>query len=672
MLPFVLAANEMRRLWARKLVRLALVAALLVPVLYGGFYLYANWDPFSRLDKLPAALVVTPEPAGGSDDGSGLAVASRLVSSGTFDWSAVDAAEAREGVTDGTYAFALTLPASFTADNGASQGGSDKGLLVLTTGDAGDYVDNVVANRVVEEVRTAVAAEAGQGTADALLLGYNTIAQQARQAAKTAGSIVTQATSASTASGALAQQASALGATQNDLATRAAAVGTTVASAQSNLDDISSRATNIANNADTLVDAAGPLAGQASDVSAGASSILLALTGATDGIPPAADSVLATFDTVQPQILALGLTGEQATAVQTIIASARGQIVPSLDDIKSRAASVSTARTTASTVASQASTLSSAVGALGDPASAVSSGANDLGAQTGALDTDLSNLAAAAATTVTEQQNAVTATADLATKSTALGTAASGVAKAVQALQTDLETDDDTGVTPGTSVDDVVNSPLAVQSATTAGGGAYGVGLTPFLLGIATWIGAFVLFLLIRPLSTRALAARMPAWRVALGGWLPAAVLGVVQVALMLGVVIFGLGVRPEQPVALAGFLVLVSLAFTAALHALNAAFGRIGTLIGLLLLVLQLATAGGAFPWQTLPDALIPLHVLLPMGYVVDGLQALMYGGSLGSAAFDFAVLGGYLLVGLLISTFAARTRQRWTPARLVPTLVV
>ena len=54
-----MAMSELRRLTAGRLPKLAVVALLCVPMLYGGLYLYANHDPYGRLDKVPTAVVVT-------------------------------------------------------------------------------------------------------------------------------------------------------------------------------------------------------------------------------------------------------------------------------------------------------------------------------------------------------------------------------------------------------------------------------------------------------------------------------------------------------------------------------------------------------------------------------------------------------------------------------------
>ncbi len=137
-------------------------------------------------------------------------------------------------------------------------------------------------------------------------------------------------------------------------------------------------------------------------------------------------------------------------------------------------------------------------------------------------------------------------------------------------------------------------------------------------------------------------------------------------------VVVHGIGVTPAHPGWTLGFLLLTSFAFTAVVHALNAAFGPKGKFIALVVLVLQLVTAGGTFPWQTTPEVLHPLHKVLPLSYVVDALRQLIYGGTLADAGAAALVLGGYLVAGLLLSTIAAWRQRVWTPQRLKPELAL
>jgi putative membrane protein len=93
---------------------------------------------------------------------------------------------------------------------------------------------------------------------------------------------------------------------------------------------------------------------------------------------------------------------------------------------------------------------------------------------------------------------------------------------------------------------------------------------------------------------------------------------------------------------------------------------------LGLVLMVLQLVTAGGTFPWQTIPQPLHWLHHLLPMSYAVDGLRQLMYGGLSTLVLRDVLVLLAWLAVALVATSRAARVQRIWTVQRVKPELAI
>jgi putative membrane protein len=202
--------------------------------------------------------------------------------------------------------------------------------------------------------------------------------------------------------------------------------------------------------------------------------------------------------------------------------------------------------------------------------------------------------------------------------------------------------------------------------------GSYGAGLAPFFMSLAAWIGGYVLFLLVRPLSRRAMAANQTPLRVALGGWITPALVGVAQMAALLAVVGLAVRIVPQNLPGTLLFLVLMSATFVAIVHALNAWLGAAGQFLGLVLMVLQLVTAGGTFPWQTIPQPLHWLHHVLPMGYAVDGLRQLMYGGLSTLVVRDVLVLLAWLAVALLATSRAARAQRIWTVQRVKPELAI
>jgi len=138
-----------------------------------------------------------------------------------------------------------------------------------------------------------------------------------------------------------------------------------------------------------------------------------------------------------------------------------------------------------------------------------------------------------------------------------------------------------------------IGNPIGVSDTPQATAGSYGAGLAPFFLSLALWIGAYVLSVLVKPLSSRALAAGQPSWRIAVGGWLPPALFGLGQAGLAFTVVFFGLRIHVAHPGAVLALMCITSVAFVAILHALVCRLGAVGTFLGLVLMVVQLVSAG-------------------------------------------------------------------------------
>ncbi|MEI2369053.1 YhgE/Pip family protein, partial [Niallia circulans] len=48
---------ELSSIFKNKMMLISVIAIVFVPILYAGIYLWAFWDPYGNLDKLPVAVV---------------------------------------------------------------------------------------------------------------------------------------------------------------------------------------------------------------------------------------------------------------------------------------------------------------------------------------------------------------------------------------------------------------------------------------------------------------------------------------------------------------------------------------------------------------------------------------------------------------------------------------
>ncbi|MER7082586.1 YhgE/Pip domain-containing protein, partial [Saccharopolyspora kobensis] len=188
-----LAATELRRLTSGKLPKLALLAVTLVPLLYGAMYIYANWDPYGKLDSVPAAVVIDDTGAEREDGtrlDAGQDVYQELIDSDTFNWSRTDEVSAQQGVASGEYTFALVVPRDFsTALISAGEFEPRQAKLRLITNDANNYLVGTIADKVASEVRKGVASSVGSEAAKQFLLGFATVHDKTLEAADGAGQI---------------------------------------------------------------------------------------------------------------------------------------------------------------------------------------------------------------------------------------------------------------------------------------------------------------------------------------------------------------------------------------------------------------------------------------------------------------------------------------------------
>ncbi|MET7278744.1 YhgE/Pip domain-containing protein [Kribbella sp. NPDC005582] len=682
-----MALSELRRLTAGRLPKLAVVALLMVPVLYGGLYLYANHDPYSRLNQIPTAVVVEDEGttlATGEKLNVGPQVADELVKSKSFDWHRVDRAAATKGVSDGKYEFALVLPKSFSSDLASSAEFQPRQAnLELLTNDANNYIAHTIANQVVAQVTKTVASQVSETAASKLLAGYNTIHGQISQAASGAAQLQNGLTSASTGVGKLQSGASQLNTAQQQLSAGATKLAAGTGQAKQGAAKLATGADQLSDGLGTLKSKTASLPKQTKALANGADQVADGnekIAGVGRQVATASSALvkdLKAFDkTLAARLKAQGLSNHQINVILSETAKLRGPVLRANTKIQSTSTQLNQLAGGARKVSNGAAQLAKATPALTNGISAAANGAKQLDNGAGQLSSGLTTLQSGAQQLAAGEKQAVAGQGQLLTGVNSLADGMTklknGSAQLNSGLQKGVKEIPNPSAAQRKATAETLGAPVTLQNVSQASAESYGAGLAPFFLCLACWIGAYVLFLLVRPLSPRALAGLQSPFRVALGGWLPPALFGAIQATLVFTAVTLGLGIHAAHPWLTVGFLILTSVTFVAILHALASWFGAIGKFLGLVMMVIQLVSAGGTFPWQTIPAPLYFFHHALPMSYAIDGVRHLMYGGSTASLGKDLLALAAWFAVALGASTLAARKQRVWPAKKLQPELAL
>ena len=673
-----LARSELKRMTGGLLPKLTILALALVPLLYGAVYLYANWDPYGNLDQIDAALVVEDAgatTAGGTRLDAGRKVADSLVDGHVFNWQTVSGtAEADQGVSTGKYAFALKIPADFSA-NLVSPGSFDaanQAMLNVTTNDANNYLLSTIVDKLTTSVHSTVATEVGEETANQLLTGFGTIHAQMLKAGDGAGQLAdgvatlrdgTVTLHAGTTE--LSSGAAELYAGQLKLRDGANQLTDGAGRLSSGLTLLKDKTATLPTDTQTLANGAAQVAAGNAQLNTKVQSVVTQLDAADRGLRTRV------LESNTRLVAAKVITQEQANSI--------------LADFDAAATSnpVAGAKTTLQADAAQ-------IQQLADGAEAVSVGAAQLAAGMPALKNAVAQASAGAdqlhtgaAALATGQQSALDGAGRLAEGAKKVdagaGQVEAGAVTAADGSRT-LATEIAKGAGQVPNPDDaqkdslshVIADPVAVSNVSQAKANSYGAGLAPFFMTLALWIGIFMLVQAMRPITQRALASNAPAWKIAVGGWLPFLAVSAVQATLLTLVVDLALGLNPAHPVLMWLFMLAAAMAFSAIIQGVVALLGSPGKLVVLILLVLQLVSSGGTFPWQTTPQPLHVVHEVLPMGYVVTGMRHLIYGADLSMIVPTVLGLLGYTLLGAAMSTFAVRKHKYWTLKTLKPEIAV
>lgn len=216
----------------------------------------------------------------------------------------------------------------------------------------------------------------------------------------------------------------------------------------------------------------------------------------------------------------------------------------------------------------------------------------------------------------------------------------------------------------------VLSAPVDVTMEVDNPAHVYGRGLAPMFFSIALWVLGISVFFLVRPITGRVITGRASDLRIAITAWLPLAGISVVAGWLMLAVAWIGLGLDPVHPILMVVVTAVVALAFSSVAHLLRTALGFVSTAAMLVVLIIQLTSAGGTYPAVLLPPVFAHLGHVMPMTHTINAFRITISGGLTELLVRDMSLMMLLLAscLGLLVAVVHAKRRFR--PSDLHPAL--
>ncbi|MFY9764716.1 MAG: YhgE/Pip domain-containing protein, partial [Mycobacterium sp.] len=485
MLAGLAFGSEIKRFGRSRMTRAAIVVLMLLPLVYGALYLWAFWDPFGHTNKMPVALVDSDRGAvvSGQQFNAGAEIAKSLTADGGLDWHVVSPQEARSGVEHGKYYFMLELPPDFSAAIASPVTGQPKKAnLIAVYNDANNYISTSIGRTAISQVLNAVSSRiSGQAVNQMLSVVISSgagIKQAADGAAQLAdggsrlddgaGQLVAGLDTARSGSATLAAGAKQLSDGINQATDPLLAVTKALSLVGGNTEQLQQGATALQQANDQI----GAIATAQDAAATSLSSVIDQLSASQD---PQASNAAATLRGIQDQLrqhqftpqIRQGLTDAQnaAIAMTTALRTPGSPLGSALDQVGSKGQDLTNKltqlRTGAQQLASGNAQLASGIAQLDDGAQQLKSGSAQLKTGSAELATKLADGAKQVPNWTTQQRDAVA---------------------------------------------DTIGGPVQLKTSHENAAPNFGTGMAPFFLTLALFFGALVLWMVLRPLQSRAIA----------------------------------------------------------------------------------------------------------------------------------------------------------------------
>jgi putative membrane protein len=151
--------KEIKEIMKSRMLLISVIAVMMIPLLYSGVFLWAFWDPYGHLDRLPVAVVNSD--AGADFEGEQLELGNELEKelreSSDFDFHFVTPEEAQDGLKQQEYYMAIEIPENFS-ENATTLMDKQPEKLELTyiPNESYNFVSSQIGQSAMKEIRASL------------------------------------------------------------------------------------------------------------------------------------------------------------------------------------------------------------------------------------------------------------------------------------------------------------------------------------------------------------------------------------------------------------------------------------------------------------------------------------------------------------------------------------
>lgn len=205
-----------------------------------------------------------------------------------------------------------------------------------------------------------------------------------------------------------------------------------------------------------------------------------------------------------------------------------------------------------------------------------------------------------------------------------------------------------------------VASPVSMETKAVYPIETYGSAMAPFYTVLAIWVGALILVALIHVKVTPVENLKVRPWQAFFGRYITFFLIGQAQTAITVLGDLFYVDIQCPHPFLFWLAAAASSFVFTLLIYSLTVAMGNVGEAIAVIIMVIQVAGAGGTFPIEVLPEVYQMIYKYLPFTYCMNAMRECVGGLYQNDYWMDLSALGVYVLISLLVGLIVAIPLRR------------
>lgn len=669
------------------------MVVLLIPLIYSFFYLKSYWNPYGNLSDMKIAVVNLDSGKDGSNEGNEFVKS--LKESDTFNIQEVSEAEAEDGMKKGDYYATIKIPENFT-ECLKSASSEDKQIATVTysPNQATNYLATQIVNSAVKTIQLNLQSKVDKEIIAELSNKLNEVPNSLQTISNGADSILNGAESLDSGIKQISDGTNQLSNSYSEFNAGVQSAYSGSENLQSGIAQVSSGVANLQAGSQNLDGAIDQINSGIDGMSAnGAESVTALVTGvnslnenagklnsyATDGAN--LSKSLATDVNVY-----VGSVNAMQQELQALLTNS----TVSSEEVKNVLAKYSPTLSEKSSIAETSKKLAQNDGVASAYASGVYKGTSELLQKLSGLTQMFqgvqglkSALAEVKKGTTTLKNGTNTLANGTQTLANGSATLTSGLAKlnsssnqidnAIKTINTGVSSASDgstqlvdgvqtfkTSINEGMEttkeqlksldgIEEFGEKPINFETEEYGKVDSYGIAFTPLFLCIGLWVGALMAYVVLyydhdERFGILGITSKNKILQnviyIAIG-----AVEGLVTGILLKA----GLGYTVENMTLYYGASILIGITFMSIIQFLIRNFGDIGKFLALIVLVLQLAAAGGTFPIETIDKGFQAISPYLPMTYSIKLLREILV-----PTATNFKVQYIGILIGISVVTFA------------------